>query len=314
MSLPILNNLQVEDKRMLVRCDLDTDNFSCADYRIQSLIPTLDYLRDHDAKIILMGHKGRPNGVYDESLSLKPFEKVFERWDVEVLENLRFDKREEANDEGLAKELAEKGDMFVNEAFAASHRKHASIVSLPKLMPHAVGLRFSEEVTNLSKVLDNPKKPVISIISGIKEDKLSYIGDFKKISDAILIAGRLPVFLEDVEEEKLLIAKLNPDKEDITIRSIEEFEEVVKTAGTVVVSGPVGKFEEEGHRLGTKRVFEAVCENKQAYKVAGGGDTIKALQTLDLVEKFDWVSVGGGAMLEFLVKGTLPGIDILLQR
>ena len=189
-------------------------------------------------------------------------------------------------------------------------------MSLPKLLPHAAGLRFSEEIGNLDKVLENPNRPIITLISGVKDDKLTYIEDFLKFSDKILIAGRLPDYIHDTSplrtNEKVIVADLLPDKEDITIHSIEKFENEIRNAGTIVVSGPIGKFEEEGHRQGTKRIFEAISSSN-AFKVAGGGDTENAIKLLNLTDKFNWISVGGGAMLEFLAKGTLPGIQALLQ-
>ena len=110
-----------------------------------------------------------------------------------------------------------------------------------------------------------------------------------------------------------MVAQLNPDKEDVTLRSIENFEDEIKNAKTIVLAGVIGKYEDEGHRLGTKKVFEAVAKSG-AYKVAGGGDTEAALTMLRLTDKFDWISVGGGAMLELLAKGTLPGIEVLKGR
>jgi phosphoglycerate kinase len=232
------------------------------------------------------------------------------------LENLRFNPSEEKNDQEFAKSLASGQDFFVNEAFAVSHREHASIVSLPKLLPHAAGLRFTEEVENLSKVLSNPKKPVVMVISGLKDDKLAYMEDFLKLGDKILIGGRLPDYIHDTSplrtNEKVIVGDLMADKEDITIHTMEKFETEIVSAGTIVVSGPLGKFEEEGHRQGTKRILDAIA-NCPAFKVAGGGDTESAIKLLNLTDKFNWVSIGGGAMLEFIAKGTLPGI-IALQN
>ena len=239
--------------------------------------------------------------------------------DMNIMENLRFNPGEEANDEDFAKHLAESADAYVNEAFAASHRKHASVVGIPKYLPHAAGIRFREEVDNLSKVLDNPKKPIVVVISGNKEDKLSYLESFNKFADKILIAGRLPEFLFDkddmqvrMQNGKVIVAKLLPDKEDITVNSIERFEEEIKNAGTIVVSGPIGRFEDKGHIQGTERIFKAVA-NSKAFKIAGGGETQKAISLLGLNNKFDWISVGGGAMLEYLAHGTLPGIEALIN-
>jgi 3-phosphoglycerate kinase len=128
----------------------------------------------------------------------------------------------------------------------------------------------------------------------------------------------LPTYLTENERDKpifmqsgkFLIAKLEPDREDITIHSIERFGEEISKAGTILLSGPLGKFEDEGRRQGTKRVFEAVAESS-AIKIAGGGDTSEAIVLFGLEDKFDWISVGGGASLEFLANQTLPGIEAL---
>ena len=306
MQLPRLEDLSVSGKKVLMRADLDTE------YRLQILTPTLDFLLKNKAEIILLGHKGRPGGKVAEDLSLKPLEGRCRKWQVRVEENLRFDPGEEADDESFARQLAEKGDVYVNEAFGASHRKHTSIVTLPKLLPHAAGFRFQKEVENLSRVFENSKRPVLVIIGGLKKDKLDYIEDFKKFADKILIAGRLPEYLQEASDEKLLIANLLPDKEDITVRSIEKFGEEITKASTLVISGPMGKFEEEDHKQGTERVFKAVADSS-AFKIAGGGETQKAISMFGLEGKFDWISVGGGSMLEFLAKRTLPGIQALLH-
>ena len=163
----------------------------------------------------------------------------------------------------------------------------------------------------MSKLRENPERPLITLLSGVKEDKLDYLEPFKQFSDEVLVSGRLPEYLGDeFKDEKVVVAKLMPDKEDITINSIEKFEGEVTKAKTILVAGPIGKYEEEGHRQGTIRVFTSVA-NSSAYKIAGGGDTEEALTVCGVKEKFDWVSVGGGAMLEFLAKGTLPGLEAL---
>lgn len=324
MNLPKLSSLNVNGKKVLLRADLDVSLNE--KYRLNSLIPTVKYLSENKAKIILIGHKGRPEGEVKKELSLEPIGKLFENvirdklgeellrsLDMQLMENLRFNKGEEENDEHFAKHLAESGEVFVNDAFAASHRKHASIVLLPKLLPHAAGLRFAEEVENLEKVTNNPKKPVVAILGGAKEDKLKYLEEVRKIADTVLIGGRLPDLMdEDYSEKGVVVARLIPDKEDLTIHSIEQFEAEIEKAGTIFLIGPMGRFEEEGHLQGTKRVFEAVSKSS-AFKLAGGGDTEAAIERLKLNSKFDWISVGGGASLEFLSKGTLPGIDALLN-
>lgn len=329
-NLPRLENLDIKGKRVLVRVDLDYKDDDGRTKRQEILLPTLEYLTDKASELILLGHRGRPGGKTDESLSLKPAadkleDFLKERWGEEkvknlnmyIMENLRFNPGEEGNDISYAQHLAEDGDVYVNEAFASSHRKHASIVALPLQFKSksknlvAAGFHFVKEVENLIKVLENPKRPLVSIISGAKEDKLSYVEDFKKFSDKVLIAGRLPDYMTEEKDEKLLVANLIADKEDITVNSIESFEKEISVAGTIVVSGPMGKFENESHRLGTERVLKAVA-GAAAFKIAGGGDTERAISILGLEDRFDWISVGGGAMLEFLSKGTLPGIEALL--
>jgi phosphoglycerate kinase len=317
MNLPKLENQDLKGKKVLVRTDLDVDEKE--DYRLQALLPTLKLLNEKGAEIILIGHRGRPEGKVVEELKMKPVEErlrqITEGINFSILENLRFDPGEEANDSAFTQKLASLGNFYVNESFATSHRNAASITGLPKLLPHAAGLRFEEEVENLSKVFENPQKPVVFLISGVKEDKLSSVEPLKKIADKILIAGRLPDYLGDDhplrKDSQVIVAGLIPDKEDITLNSIEKFKQEIDKAGTVVVAGPMGKYEDEGHRQGTKGVFEAVI-NSSAFKVAGGGDSVAAINLLGLGSKFDWISVGGGAMLEFLVKGTLPGIEALL--
>jgi len=321
MNLPSVQDQEVRGKRVLVRADLDVSEGE--DYRLEALAPTLKLLSEKEAKIVLLGHRGRPGGKIVEQLKMKPVEerlrKILGEVEFEILENLRFEAGEEANDIEFAKRLALNGDFYINEAFAASHREHASIVALAKILPHAAGLRFVREVENLSKVFENPKRPVVVIIGGAKEDKLAYIEPFKSFADKIHVVGALPKFMEASNDAKVIVANLLPDKEDITIHSIEQIETDVVSAGTIILAGPIGKFEEEGHRLGTKRVLEAISKS-DAFKIAGGGDTEAAIAVLgervlseiEGVEGFSWISVGGGAMLEFLAKRTLPGIEALL--
>lgn len=318
MNLPKITDIDVSGKRVLVRLDLDTAP-DLNDLRIKAAKETLDYLRSQKAKIIILGHKGRPNGKVDVSLSLKPFEQIFSYWDAEVKENLRFDPREESNDETFAREIASWGDVYINDAFASSHRNHASIVGVPKFLPHAAGFHLAAEVEKLGSVFGNPKRPLVFLISGVKEDKIPFISVFEKIADKILVGGRLPDLMGDkalesvrTQQGKVIIGNLVMDKEDITIHTIEKFSEEVGNAGMIVVSGPMGRFEYEGHRQGTEGVFRAVSESS-AYKIAGGGDTEAALDLLGLSGRFDWISVGGGAMLQFLSEKTLPGIEALLK-
>ncbi len=308
------------------------------DSRIVESLETINYLLEQKAKIILLSHLGRPEGKVMPEFSLapvanklqellpkinvkfSPFAKASEGQandqfsmgenQVVMLENLRFDPGEESNDPEFAKKLASNGDFYVNEAFATSHREHASIVGLPKLLPHTAGLRFLNEVENLTKVFENPPRPVITVLGGIKEDKLDYVKFFKRFSDEILIGGKLPEFIGK-DNKGMVVAQLTSDREDIAEEAIVLFEEKIRKAKTIVLSGPMGKYEDENHRSGTERIFKAIA-NSSAFKIAGGGDTETAITRLAINEKFNWISVGGGAMLEFLAKRTLPGIEALL--
>ena len=327
MNLPKITDLDVAGKKILLRLDLDT-NPDPNDLRIKASRQTIDYLHSQNSKIIIIAHKGRPSHEAmagevipsdRESLSLKSFEPLFPG--CEIKENLRFNPGEESNDESFAAEIASWGDVYVNDAFASSHRAHASIVGVPGLLPHAAGFHFLSEIEHLESVIDSPTRPLVIVISGVKEDKLPYISEFEKFADKVLVGGRLPDYLGDEKlvsvrsrgmGDKVIVGNLIMDKEDITIHTIERFVEEVNKAGTIVVSGPLGRFEDGGHRQGTETVFKAISMSS-AYKIAGGGDTEKAINLLSLVNNFDWISVGGGAMLEFLSKKTLPGIEALIK-
>lgn len=328
MDIKVISKELIENKRVLVRGDLDVgkDVLEGKD-RLKTLIETLIFLADNKAKITIIGHRGRPEGKVNKSLSLKPVSRILEELlkeklgaekmenlDMQMRENLRFEKGEEENDKGFAESLCKDQDVFVNEAFAVSHRKHASIIGIPKILPSAIGFHFEKEINALKKVLENPKKPVVFVIGGKKEDKITYLEALSKKADMVLVAGRLPEYIYDSsplrKNEKIIISNLLPDREDITINSIEAIEKEIQKAQTIVLNGPMGRFEDETHRQGTKRVYEAIKES-DAFKVAGGGETENALDEFKMLGEFDWISSGGGAMLEFLSSGTLPGIEAI---
>lgn len=362
MTLPNIDSLDLQNKKVLLRADLDvpiegsTEEIAKSQ-RLIVLKKTVDTIFNKGANhITIAGHLGRNNKMKGGQVLILDGKKVdssvpstfkiwgalrkvlereitlvnsaiktgtIENWDTDderiheitLLENLRFYDGETENSPEFAKELSKFGDVYINEAFATSHREHASIVGLPKLLPSAFGIRFIQEIENLSKVFDpaaaGPAHPIVVTLSGLKDDKLTYLDSFKQKADKVLIAGRLGEFLgEDYKDDKVEIARLVQDKEDITINSIEKFEAIIAGAKTILVSGPMGKFEEEGHRQGTERVFKKIAET-DAFKVAGGGDTEHALEMFGIKGKFNWVSTGGGAMLEFLANGTLPGIEAI---
>lgn len=338
MQLPTFDSIDLSGKRVLVRADLDVPFEGQEvrdDSRLKNCLPTFKHILGKGAEsLLILGHIGKYEGPEKtvstaflreylsqllgeevKFISGMPPTKVSGK--IVLLDNVRLNEGEEKNNEEFAKALSENADIYINEAFATSHREHASIVGVPKFLPKAAGLRFAQEVEELSAILENPKRPVVATISGIKKDKLSYIENFLKFADKILVGGRLPDYIDDDNplrnNPKILLAHLIADKEDITIHSIEAFQKELRKAGTIIVAGVPGKYEEEGHRLGTKRVFEAVADSS-AFKLMGGGDSEAAASLLGLTEKFDWICTGGGAMLEFLAKGTLPGVEVLLDK
>lgn len=332
MNLPALSDLDVKGKRVLLRLDLDVpvENDEVAeDYRLKAAVPTIDYLLEHNCeRIIILGHRGRPDGKEDPNLSLAPvavhLEKLLTDYlgkarmkelDMFVMENLRFNPGEEANSAEYARHLAEHGDVYVNDAFGVCHRETASIVGLAKLMPHAAGKRLVEEVENLEKVLIKPKMPVVMVVGGGKYDKAVLIDKLFKHAEMLLVGGVLPKEIKSYcrSDGKMCVvaAHVNREGSDITPDSARNFTEIIKNAGTIVWNGPMGDID-KNHWEGTEIVGEAIAKSK-AFKVAGGGDTIHAIHRLGLSDKIDFISTGGGAMLEFLAYGDLPGLEALRE-
>jgi len=328
MQLPSVRDLSLARKSVLLRTDLDVPlkNGQVADpTRIEKSLPTIKYLLDQKAKVTIIAHLDRPGGKVVPELSLKPVVDFLNELlpgvqDYQLHENLRFEKGEEANDLGFAKKLINKADFYVNDAFAVSHRKHASIVSLPKLLPSAFGINFLHEVEVLGKVKQSPKRPVVVILGGAKEDKLDEVKRLLDWADLILIGGKLPQILQMKNKQisksmtndkcRILVANLNKEGKDIDMGSIGRFEEVIMKAGTVVWAGPMGVWEEEQFEKGTREIAQAIIESK-AFSIIGGGDTEAALTELGLEKKINFISSGGGAMFEFLATGTLAGIEAI---
>jgi phosphoglycerate kinase len=381
-----LKDFNFQGKRVLLRCDFNVpikDGKVLDDFRIKRTLPTLLYLKKSGAKIILLSHLGRPS-TKTKKFSLAPVASKLEELlkekvkfsktciskklkkeikklkpgEILLLENLRFEKGEEANDENFAKSLAELGDVYVSEAFSVVHRNHASVAILPKLLPHFVGFDFLKEIEVLSQVLENPQHPLVVIIGGTKiASKIKIAERFLKIADHLLLGGYLAHIILRVkgicigkpwpEEEVVKIIKnldltnpklhlpvdviVSPDQTgeiytrqtslgsvrkeeeifDIGKETIQSFREILKPAKTIFWAGPLGYCEREKFSQGTKQVAEIVVRNYEAYKVVGGGDTISALRKFNLLDKFSFVSTGGGAMLAFLAGKKLPGLEAL---
>lgn len=314
----------VKNKKVLLRYDIDVvleNGKILEDYKLKAGIPTLNLCLKNAQSVVMMGHVGRPDGKVESELSVEPIR----RWlgdqgyegdlgskKLTLLENLRFDPREEASDMDYAKELAQMGDFYVNEAFSA-HRPAVSTTVLPTLLPHAAGLRFVQEVNKLTEVRDNPKKPFIAIMGGAKvADKLPVIQVLAQKADAVLVGGKL---VSEIREQNVqlpknvLVGKLNEDGFDIAPETTSAWAGLISKAAMIVWNGPLGKFEDPKNEQ-TVRVAQTVVSSG-AETVVGGGDTISALNRAQLLDKFSFVSVGGGAMLKLLSDGTLPTIEAL---
>lgn len=335
MILPSVEDLPVEGKKVLLRTNFDVPligqesgrvkEWKIADEtRIREALPTIKYLLGQQAKIIIVSHLGRPEGKVVPELSLRPIaEKLGEflgRVDQEIviLENLRFNPGEEANDENFAKKLALLADFYVNEAFACSHRPHASIVGVPKFLPpppaggRALGFEFLKEIEVLTRVRENPARPVVLILGGVKEDKIAAAKKLVSWADWILLGGKLVEYdgAPELLDHHKVVGQLIKKDQDITMETVAEFKEIIEKAKTIIWAGPMGNFYDEKYATGTKVIAQAVAESK-AFTVVGGGDTEVALTKFGLTSKINFISSGGGAMLEFLAAGTLPGIEAI---
>lgn len=314
----------VSGKKVLLRLDLDVPVINgkvAEDFRLQAGLPTIKLCLEHAEKVILMGHLGRPEGKVVPELSVEPIRQWLNKQGLnshltsgklKLLENLRFDGKEESCDLEYAQELARLGNVYVNEAFAAHHPATSTTV-LPTLLPHAAGLRFAQEVRVLGDVRENPKKPFVAIIGGIKvEDKLPAIKTLSKMADAVLVGGKL---VSEAKEQNIdlpnnvMLGKLTEDSFDIISETVESWRNLIMRAKMIVWNGPLGKIEDPKNEQSAK-IAELVVDS-EADTVVGGGDTIALLGRLGLLGKFGFVSVGGGAMVKFLADGTLPTIEAL---
>ncbi len=297
---------ELKGKRVFVRVDWNVpmeDGVVLDTFRIEKSLPTLEYLEAQGAKIIIATHL--------EEGTIEPL-KQFLPQGAELLPNLRENPGEEANSEEFAKELAEKADIYVNDAFSVSHRNHASIVGVPKLLPSFAGLHLAEEVAELSKAF-HPQHPFLFILGGAKiETKMPLLEKFLNLADEIFVAGLIAKPFSETELGKH--PKISYPHGDITAldidrETIETLKVKIENAEFVLWNGPVGKYE-NNLKMGTLALAEMIA-NSEKTSIVGGGDTLAAIKELDLYDKFTFVSTGGGAMLDFLANGTLPGIEAL---
>jgi phosphoglycerate kinase len=334
---------KVAGKSVLVRADLNVplqDGRVADDMRIRAAVPTLELLLGRNAaQVVVCSHLGRPKGP-DPAFSIRPVEEELRRHvDDErlvVLENTRFHPSETRNDEALAQELAMGRDLFVNDAFGAAHRAHASTVGVARLLPAYAGLLLERELEELGKLLGDVNRPFVLVSGGAKvEDKLDVLRNLGGKADAVLIGGKMAEELREsnpldfpveLPTDVVAASAFEPDAEtrvvpyeelpagwlglDIGPETRARFAERIAEARTIFWNGPMGVFEWPRFAEGTKAVAEAVARS-DAYSVVGGADSVRALKELGVEQEVSWVSTGGGAALEFLAGKELPGVAVI---
>ncbi|MBV6488165.1 MAG: Phosphoglycerate kinase [Pseudorhodoplanes sp.] len=395
-SFRTLDNADLKNKRVLLRVDLNVpmENGRVTDAtRIERVVPTITEIADRGGKVILLAHFGRPKGR-DPKESLKPVAQALAHivgrpvafaddcigapaeqavaamkpGDILCLENTRFHKEEEKNDPAFVEKLAALGDVYVNDAFSAAHRAHASTEGLGHRLPAFAGRTMQAEIEALSKALEAPKKPVIAVIGGAKvSTKLDLLENLAAKVDALVIGGGMAnTFLhaqgvgigkslaeKDMADTARRIIARAEQKNcaiilpvdavvayhfennapaqaygldaipadgmilDLGPQSIERVKAAMDDAATLVWNGPLGAFELKPFDHATVVAARYAAERTKAGKllsVAGGGDTVAALNAAGVAEQFSYVSTAGGAFLEWLEGKTLPGVEVLRAR
>jgi len=368
VDLPKLEDLgDLSGRRVLVRCDFNVpvvDGEIVDDLRIRSALPTLRYLLDSGAQVTACSHLGRPMGAPDPAYSMDPVRRRLSELvcDIDLLENLRFDPGETADEPEFVERLVEGHDAYVNDAFGASHRSHASVVGPPRYLPSAAGRLLAREVEVLGGLRATARRPFVGIMGGAKvSDKLGVIDALLDVVDELVVGGGMCfTFLaaqganvgSSLLEENMIencaqlldsgapirlptdITALGPGGQigdpsaggevrqvgtsmpegwmglDIGPGTAVEFCDLIGAARTVLWNGPMGVFEDSRFAAGTRTVAEAVAECR-GFTVVGGGDSAAAARLFGLNDKMDHVSTGGGAALELIERGDLPGLAAL---
>ena len=367
-ALPVLEDLPpLDGRRVLLRADFNVpvhDGAITDDLRIRAALPTITWLQERGATVVAATHFGRPKGTPDERYSVAPIRARLAELapGVELLENLRFDPGEEGNDPAFVARLVDGFDAYVNDAFGASHRAHASIVGPPQHLPSAAGRLLAREVEVLTELRERPTRPFVAVLGGSKvSDKLKVIEALLGVADEVLIGGGMCfTFLKaqghqvgaSLCEDDMVdtcrglldsgaairlpsdVTALGPGGQigdpsaggevrqlgvevpegwmglDIGPGTSAEFADAVLDARTVFWNGPMGVFEDPRFEAGTRTVAEGVAEST-AFTVVGGGDSAAAVAQFGLAGAIDHISTGGGASLELLEQGDLPGLAAL---
>ena len=390
MSVIKMTDLDLSGKRVLIRQDLNVpikNGKVTSDKRIRASMPSLEILIKAGAQVMIMSHLGRPTeGSPEDQFSLAPVAShlagllgqdvnlvsdylentpTLENGQVVLLENVRFNEGEKANDEALSKQYAALCDIYVMDAFGTAHRAQASTHGAGQFAPTAAaGPLLAGELEALGKALDNPARPMVALVGGAKvSTKLTVLDSLSKVVDQLIVGGGIAntfiaaeghnvgksLYEEDlVETARELKATAQKNGGDIPVptdvicgkefsesaeattmnvedvadddmifdigpKSITKLCEVIKNAGTIVWNGPVGVFEFDQFGSGTKEISMAIAESN-AFSVAGGGDTLAAVDKYNIADKVSYISTGGGSFLEFLEGKELPVVAMLEAR
>ena len=363
-GIPTLEDLgDIEGHRILVRTDFNvpldgsgSDRRIVDDFRIRAALPTIHWLQQAGGKVVCASHLGRPKGEPNPEYSMDPVRTRLAELapGVELLDNLRFDPGETSNGAEFTERLIDGIDLYVNDAFGASHREHASIVGPPATLPSAMGRLLAKEVEVLLGIRNQPKRPFVAVLGGAKiSDKLGVVEALLDTVDSLVIGGAMCFTFFAAKGLPIGDSLFEPDQVDTCRRILEQsgdkihlpedltgvdatgdfatfgtrlpdgakgfdigpgsaaaFTDVIMDARTVFWNGPMGMFEDERFEAGTRTVAQAMADTK-AFTVVGGGDSAAALAQFQLDDEVDHVSTGGGASLELLELGDLPGLAAL---
>jgi phosphoglycerate kinase len=384
MTIKLMSELDLMNKKVLIREDLNVpikNGKVTSDARLRAALPTIKQALDGGAQIILMSHLGRPTeGQYDSQYSLQPVADylsdmlgidvlLVQDWQqgiaisqgqVALLENVRFNKGEKANDESLAKAYAELCDIFVMDAFGTAHRAQASTFGVAKFAPIAcAGPLLAKELDALERATAKPTPPVAAIVGGSKvSTKLMVLQTLSAKVDQLIVGGGIantflaaagkPVGKSLYEPDLIPAAKALMETVDIPLpvdvvvgrefsdsaeartisvddveaedmifdigpQSAQQLAELIKTMGTIIWNGPVGVFEFDQFANGTEALSRAIAESS-GFSIAGGGDTLAAVDKYGIADQVSYISTGGGAFLEYVEGKQLPAVAILEER
>ena len=385
-------NLNIEGKRVLLRVDFNVpinDGAITEASRIEKILPTIKFLINKKAKIIIISHLGRPKGKIVPELTLKPIAKKLSNYlnqnvvflnesigpiviqnsktilngEILLLENIRFNKEEELNSESFGKELSKIGDIYINEAFSCSHRAHTSVCEITKHISSFAGKQLLEEVNALKMLTDNAKKPITCIMGGSKISTKSsvLINLIKKMQTIVIVGAMANTFIKHkgynigqsifeknqenligniIQESKknncnlilpedVMVSKNHNSKGvlksldqindddlilDIGEKTIQNICKIIDESKTILWNGPAGYFEVDEFSVGSKKIANKISKNtktKSLVSIAGGGDTVAAINKFKCSNGFTYLSTAGGAFLELLEGKVLPGIKAL---